>query len=113
MKILKKKTNELIKKTILIGTIEFVILLFFLGINSLWILWGVLAAVIGILMIKENIIIFINKGNKKRFNTFFLFRYFIYGIMLSIAAYYSSLALFLSFLGLFNLKFAVIFSYKK
>ena len=112
MKELQKKLKEMILKTIILGSIETVILFFFFQLQSMWIMWGTFAAVLGLIMISENIKTFLTKYKKRKFNSLFLIRYLIYGIILSIAGYYSTIGLFFSFLGLFNMKIAVIISQK-
>ncbi|AEX85978.1 hypothetical protein Marpi_1588 [Marinitoga piezophila KA3] len=90
---------------------EVVILFVFFGLKSLWIFWGSFGAVIGILMIVEDIKKIVTNG-KQKFPKGYIIRYIFFGIILLVGALFSEVGLFLTFLGLLNMKIAALLSPK-
>ncbi|WP_072862325.1 hypothetical protein [Marinitoga hydrogenitolerans] len=108
---LKKKVKEIIIKIIILSIIEFLILVFFLKLKALFVFWGSLGAIVGILMIADEINILLTK-TKYKFSKGYLIRYAFFGIILLVAGLISNEGLFVSFLGLMNMKFAAFISPK-
>jgi hypothetical protein len=108
---LKEKIKEIIIKIMILSIIEFLISLYFFRLESLFIFLGSLGAILGILMISEEINTFLTKPKRNIFKGY-LVRYIFFGIILLIGSLFSINGLFLTFLGLLNMKFAALISPK-
>ncbi|WP_129408768.1 hypothetical protein [Marinitoga lauensis] len=108
---LKKKAKEIIIKIIILSIIEFLSLLYFYKITALFIFLGSVGAIAGILMITEEIKTLLTKPKRKILKGYII-RYAFFGIILLVAGLFSSEGLFLTFLGLMNMKFAALISPK-
>jgi hypothetical protein len=97
---LKKLLKRLIKKTIIISIVEFLILLFSLG------------AILGFWLISSDIrkmVYNIDIKKKKKLDKGYIFRYILYGIILFVPALISEEAILPSIIGIFNLKIVPFF----
>ncbi|WP_165146799.1 hypothetical protein [Marinitoga sp. 38H-ov] len=91
--------------------IEFFILFYFFKLESFLIFLGALGAILGILMISEQINTLLTKPKRNFFKGYFI-RYVFFGIILLIGSLFSQNGLFITFLGLLNMKFAALISPK-
>ncbi|GAB6188553.1 hypothetical protein JCM30566_02920 [Marinitoga arctica] len=108
---LKRKTKEIIIKIIILSIIEFLSLLYFYKIKSLLVFLGGFGAIVGILMITEEINTIFTKP-KRKFLKGYIIRYAFFGIIMFVGSLFDEEGLFLTFLGLMNMKFAALISPK-
>lgn len=112
MRDLERKMLEMIKKIALLSVAEFILLVFFFKLYSFWVFWGSFGAILGIMLMVEDI----KKMpyvKWKKIPLGYLIRYFVYGIILTVGALVDVRALMISFVGIMNMKIVPFLSYKQ
>jgi len=86
-------------------------LFYFYNIKTVFVFLGSLGAIIGILMITEEINALLTK-NKRKILKGYIIRYAFFGIIMFVGSLFGKEGLFLTFLGIMNMKFAALISPK-